>query len=105
VRLIAAVPFAAQASGYSADDRARYETLLGASDEVCVLESRYSHGCYYRRDEWMVERSGRIICWFDASGGSELSGRKAGGTRYTVRQALRSSLEVVNTFRAPGSLF
>jgi hypothetical protein len=70
--------------------------LLAAADEVRVLADRYSHGCYYRRDEWMVERAGRLICRYDGS---------PGGTRYTVRCAIRRGLEIVNTFRAPGSLF
>ncbi|MDR1671195.1 MAG: SLOG family protein [Alistipes sp.] len=104
-RLIAAIPFAAQASGYGATDRARYGALLAAADEVKVLAEGYSHGCYYRRDEWMVERSGRLICWFDASGASEVSGRKAGGTRYTVRRALKAGLEIVNIFRTSDELF
>jgi uncharacterized phage-like protein YoqJ len=105
IKLVAAIPFAAQAAGYSAVDRARYDALLSAADQVTVLEERYSHGCYYRRDEWMVNRSGRIICWFDPSGASEISGRKAGGTRYTVRRALKSGLEIINLFRPSDELF
>ncbi len=97
VRLIAAIPFRGQPHGYSADDRRRYDALLEAADEVCVLAERYSHGCYYRRDDWMVERSSRIICWYDGGGNS--------GTRYTVRRALNSGLEMVNVFRADNTLF
>jgi uncharacterized phage-like protein YoqJ len=96
VKLIAAIPFSGQASGYTAADKSRYEALLKLADEVRVLEERYSHGCYYRRDEWMVERSGRLVCWYDGS---------SGGTRYTVRRALKAGLEIVNTFRATDSLF
>lgn len=97
IRLVAAVPFARQAAGYSADDRTRYEVLLAAADEVVVLSERYSYGCYYRRDDWMVERAGRIICWYDGSNS---------GTRYTVRRAVAAGLEVVNLFRDPaGMLF
>ncbi|MDR2890205.1 MAG: SLOG family protein [Alistipes sp.] len=97
IKLIAAVPFAGQAAGWSADDGVRYERLIEAADEVRILEHGYSHGCYYRRDEWMVERSGRLICWFD--------GKKNGGTRYTVRCAMKHGLEIVNVFRAPDTLF
>lgn len=96
VRLVAAVPFAGQPAGFSAADRTRYETLLRQADEVRVLEGRYSHGCYYRRDEWMVERSGRVICWY--SGASS-------GTRYTVRKALAMGREIVNLFELQPSLF
>jgi uncharacterized phage-like protein YoqJ len=96
VKLIAAIPFVAQASGYCAADRARYDALLAAADEVVVLADSYSHGCYYRRDEWMVERSARIVCWYDGT---------KGGTRYTVRRALKSGLEIANIYRDPASLF
>ena len=96
VLLVAAVPFAGQPREYSPADLVRYEALLAAADEVHVLSSRYSYGCYYRRDDWMVERSGRIICWYDGS---------RSGTRYTVRRAVATGLEVVNLFREPATLF
>jgi uncharacterized phage-like protein YoqJ len=122
VRLVAAVPFAGQAAGYSPTDRARYEAILAEADEVIVLAEDYSHGCYYRRDDWMVDRSGRVICWYDGTGdGMKTSGAakiygggvkssdgaktSGGGTRYTVRRALAKGLEVVNLFRAAGELF
>jgi len=94
VRLVAAVPFAGQTRGYSEHDLERYNRLLAAADEVKVLADRYSHGCYYRRDDWMVDRAARIVCWYDPS-------RGASGTRYTVRRAVRAGLEVVNLFRDP----
>jgi uncharacterized phage-like protein YoqJ len=96
VELVAAIPFAGQSSGFSPVDRARYETLLSEADRAVVLSDRYSQGCYWRRDDWMVEHSGRIVCWYDGS---------TGGTRYTVRRALTQGLEIVNIFRAPDSLF
>jgi uncharacterized phage-like protein YoqJ len=92
IRLIAAIPFPGQPRGYTDEDRRRYDTLLDAADEVRVLADRYSHGCYYRRDDWMVDRSARIVCWYDST-------RRGTGTRYTVRRALRRGLEIVNTFR------
>lgn len=94
--LVAAVPFRRQAARYSPDNKRRYEELLRQADEVAVLSDDYSYGCYYARDEWMVERSSRVVCWYDGS---------AGGTRYTVRKALAAGLEIVNLYREPGTLF
>jgi uncharacterized phage-like protein YoqJ len=116
VALVAAIPFAGQPAGYSTADRARYDALLAAADEVRVLAERYSHGCYLRRDDWMVGRSGRIICWYDGAGGrggsrlvspraSKTGSGTGSGTRYTVRRALAQGLEIVNLFRAPATLF
>jgi uncharacterized phage-like protein YoqJ len=96
VRLVAAIPFRGQPVGYTAVDKRRYDDLVGAADEVRVLADRYSHGCYWRRDDWMVERSRRIVCWYDGS---------SGGTRYTVRRALARGLETVNIWRDPAALF
>jgi len=99
VRLVAAVPFAGQPREYSPHDLVRYRRLLAVADEVKTLSDRYTHGCYYRRDDWMVDRSGRVVCWYDPSHG-------ASGTRYTVRRAVSAGLEVVNLFRSPaGTLF
>ncbi len=123
VRLVAAVPFAGQAAGYPAPERACYEALLAAADEVRVLEGGYSHGCYLRRDDWMVDRSARVVCWYDPSGalrngrgghnGSRSSDRatvsrgaaSGRGTKYTVRRALALGRGIVNVFRPPDSLF
>lgn len=96
VRLVAAVPFAAQAGKFGARDRERYAALLAAAAWTVILEPCYSHGCYFRRDDWMVDRSRRVVCWYDGS---------PGGTRYTVRRALSAGIEVVNLYREPGTLF
>jgi uncharacterized phage-like protein YoqJ len=90
VALVAAVPFPRQAAKYRADNKIRYEELLAAADRVEVLSERYSHGCYYRRDDWMTEHSSRLVCWYDGS---------KGGTQYTVKSALRGGLEIINIYR------
>lgn len=96
VALIAAVPFRRQAAKFSATDKPRYTAVLAAADEVAVLSEYYSYGCYYERDDWMVCRSSRLVCWYDGSDG---------GTRYTVRSALADKLNIVNIYRKPGTLF
>lgn len=97
VRLVCAVPFA----GHIND-----ESVVALADEVHILAPEYAHGVFYRRNEWMVERSGRLICWYDAGTGSSSRGSGASsGTRHTVRAALASGLEIVNLFRPSQSLF
>lgn len=119
VRLICAVPFAGQARDFSAEDRRRWEAIVAAADVVEMLAERYSYGVFYQRNEWMVARSGRLICWYDAAATSRptaslrassgaslgaLSGASS-GTRHTVRAALASGLAIVNLFRPADSLF
>lgn len=94
--LVAAVPFAEQAARFADPDRLRYEKLIAAANGVAVLSERYRHGCFYERDDWMVERSSRLICWYDGT---------AGGTRYTVKRAFACKLGVINIYREPDTLF
>ncbi len=100
VQLVCAVPFAGQARDFSPADRRRYDTVLGLADEVRTLSERWSAGVYYRRNEWMVERSSRLICWYDAA-----TAEQSSGTRHTVRTALRGGLAIVNLFQPANSLF
>ena len=73
VRLVCAVPFEGQEARFPAADRERYARLLAAADERVTVCPRYAPGCYARR--------------YDGS---------SGGTRYTLRRALRRGREVVN---------
>jgi uncharacterized phage-like protein YoqJ len=96
IRLTAAVPFRGQARGFSAGDNARYEAILATADEVVTLREDYSFRCYWDRDDWMVQHSSRVICWYDGS---------RGGTRYTVRAAIDAAIDIVNLYSSPGTLF
>ncbi len=96
VVLVAAVPFRRQAAKYGAEERRRYERILSLADEAVILSEHYDYGCYYVRDDWMTERSSRLVCWYDGSDG---------GTRYTVRSALGRGVEIVNIYKEPDSLF
>lgn len=87
VRLVAVVPFEGQEACFSAADRARYGRLLAAADERVTVCPHYAPGCYMRRNDYLVERAGVVVAWYDGS---------SGGTHYTVRRAQRRGREVVN---------
>lgn len=99
VRLVCAVPFEKQSRDFSPDDLRRYDALLGSADRVEILAGQWRPGIYYRRNDWMVERSSRLIAWYDAST------EPSSGTRHTVRAAVRAGLAVVNLFRPTATLF
>lgn len=90
VQLIAAVPFRSQAAGYSATDRRDYEQILRSANRVEVLSEEYTHDCFLRRDDYMVERAATVVAWFDG---------RAGGTAYTVSRARSLGCEVINLYR------
>ncbi|MBR4149157.1 MAG: DUF1273 family protein [Rikenellaceae bacterium] len=90
IQLIAAVPFRAQAAGFSAVVRRDYDQILAAANRVDVLQEEYSRDCFLRRDDYMVERAATVVAWFDG---------RAGGTAYTVGRARSLGCEVINLYR------
>jgi uncharacterized phage-like protein YoqJ len=96
VLLVAAIPFKRQTRGFSTDNKARYEAIIAAATEVVTLREHYTYRCYWERDDWMVAHSSRVVCWYDGS---------KGGTRYTVRSALTASLDIINLYSSPDTLF
>jgi len=85
VKLIAAIPFRGQAAKFSAGSRARYRALLDAADECVLAGGDPGRGCMRRRNEYMVDRSERVLAVFDGS---------PGGTAYTVAYAKRQGKAV-----------
>ena len=90
IQFIAAVPFRAQAVGFSAVVRRDYDQILAAANRVDVLQEEYSRDCFLRRDDYMVERAATVVAWFDG---------RAGGTAYTVSRARSLGCEVINLYR------
>lgn len=88
VRLVAAVPFPGFEIGWSADWQKRYRELLERADEVVYVSPSYSKSCFQVRNEWMIDRSTRLIAAYNGT---------KGGTRNTVEYAKRRGILVVNT--------
>ena len=80
ITLTAMIPCPTQPSAWTAEERARYETLCGCCDEVRVLEPAYTEGCMLRRNRTMVDEADLVISVWDGS---------LGGTASTVRYAER----------------
>ena len=78
LQVIAVVPFRGQSDRWSKEEQAKYDAILRIVDDVVVL----------RRNDYMVNRSSRLIAYFD--------GNPKGGTFYTVREAKRQGLDIVN---------
>lgn len=67
---------------YSNRKRSRdqcFQKMLAACDEVKAFSERYSRGCYFVRNRYMVDESSRVIAVYD--------GRDSGGTVYTMQYA------------------
>lgn len=92
IRLVAVIPFREQAERYDAADKATYRKVLRMADEVVVVSERYFKGCFFRRNDYMIRRSDKIVAYWD--------GEHKGGTYYTAKQAEKLNIEFINLYKA-----
>ncbi len=85
LKLIAAVPFPDFPDGWEDEWRKKYERLIEKADMVKVISQGYSPAVYQLRNEWMVDRSSRVIAVYDG---------KAEGTRNTINYARKKKIYV-----------
>lgn len=86
IHLIAAVPYEGFEKSWDDDWKQRYHEALAAADLVKYVCEHYHRGCYQIRNEWMVDRSARLIAAY--------TGEK-GGTKNTVDYAARKGVQTV----------
>ena len=86
LHLIAAVPFRGFEDRWSADWKKAYSDLLEQADLVKYICPRYNAGAYQRRNEWMVDRSNRVIAVFNG---------EPSGTKNTIDYASRLCVSVL----------
>ncbi len=86
ILLEAALPYSGQARQWSAVQKERHQRLLQQCDLETVIQESYSRGCALRRDDYMVERAGKLIAIYD--------GTPKGGTYHTLLYAIRQGLEI-----------
>ena len=91
IRLVVVMPCRDQASRWSAEQRARYERINRAADEVICLAERYYRGCMHDRNRYIVDRSQACICYLT---------EQTGGTAYTVEYARSKGLKIFNLAKA-----
>lgn len=82
LKLLCAIPFD---DGRSKSET--YEYILKNADEKIVISPGFNKGSYFVRNEFMVDNSSRLICYYDGL---------CGGTEYTVDCANKQGVKVVN---------
>lgn len=90
IRLIVVIPCRDQAARWSAEQKARYERINRAADEVICLAERYYQGCMHERNRYMVDHSRACICYLT---------EQTRGTAYTVGYAKSKGLKIFNLAR------
>jgi uncharacterized phage-like protein YoqJ len=84
LHLIVASPYEGFESRWSADWQRRYKDILDQADLVRFVCNGYSKSCFQIRNEWMVNRSARVIAVYNG---------EPGGTRNTIEYAERNKVE------------
>lgn len=89
VELYAAIPYPEQARSWPERERERYARILAAigTQHSILIAPRWNRMCLRQRNEYMVDRSCRVIALYD--------GRTAGGTQYTLHYAMHKGLEQI----------
>lgn len=82
IKLISVVPFE---DGHTHSER--YTNIITSADDTVVLSEELTRGAYYARNEYMVNNSSLLICYYDG---------RVGGTEYTVDYAKKKGVKVIN---------
>lgn len=85
IEIVACVPCKSQSAYFNKKQKAEYERMINASDDVVYLADEYFDGCMQKRNVFMVDNSSRIICYLNYG---------HGGTYQTVKYAVENNLEV-----------
>ena len=86
IHLIAASPYDGFDNVWSLDWRKRYAAIMAGADLIRFISPGYDRGCFQRRNEWMVDRSARVIAVFNG---------EKGGTKNTIDYAKRLGVSVI----------
>lgn len=65
----------------------QYDNIIQNATEVITLSNENKRSAYYVRNEYMVDNSSRLICYYDGI---------YGGTEYTIEYAQKQDIEIIN---------
>ena len=90
IKIIAVLPCREQNEKWNEKNKVEYETILKKVDDVVIVSDHYHQRCFLQRNDYMVQRSSRLITLYD--------GKSKGGTFYTLNKAIKNGLYVINIY-------
>jgi len=93
IQLISVLPF--EKHSFADIWGALHRAVRNAADGEIVVSTNYSRGCYQLRNNFMVENSSYIICYWDGQNG---------GTAQTIRMAEKHGHSIHNLNSSVGVL-
>lgn len=85
IELVAVLPFAGH--GFKGRWGDIHDMVLEEASEIITLPSQANRQAYLERNRFMVEQSGRLLCYYDG---------QPGGTAHTFHCAIQNGLEILN---------
>ncbi len=85
IKLICASPFEGFERRWTSAWQKRYRYIMKNANLVHFISPSYSRSCFQLRNEWMVDRSARVIAVFNG---------EKGGTRKTIEYAKKHNVEI-----------
>lgn len=95
ITLEIAVPCMGQEDRWSAEDKARYKSILDRADTVTVLSEHYTSFCMQKRNEYMVDHSDIVFAFWNEN---ETKGGTVNTINYAKRKNKRLELFVLNQY-------
>ena len=86
IHLICASPFEGFERSWNDEWKRRYTVVIQKADLVKFICQGYSRACFQIRNEWMVDRSSRVIAIFNG---------QYGGTKNTIDYAKRTGVQII----------
>ena len=86
IRLFSAVAFRGMEDRWEKDWHKRYHAVLKAANGVTYVSDRPGRVAFFRRNEWMVDNSKRLIAVYTGA---------PGGTKETIQYAKQHGKEIV----------
>lgn len=81
------VPFDGQEQRYGKRQQERFRDICSRATKVITLEPEYKPWAYSQRNDFLVRHAAVLLCYYTG---------ESGGTQYTVRQAAKLGLKIVN---------
>lgn len=86
IHLICCIPYDDFEVRWAVEWQTRYHTIVSEADYVKYINHHYHIGCLQERNEFMINRSSRLIAVFNGN---------PGGTKNTIEYAKRMKREII----------
>ena len=89
VRLEAYVPWPLFFTGFKRENELRYFKILAAASVVRYVGAVYTDNIFLKRNDMLIDGVDCLVAWWHG---------RPSGTGYTVRQAKRQNIEIINLY-------